>query len=74
MLVFVSFPSAPEQIEIVADAQGIDDLILYLNSIKKNKDHMHLTIGTELDNYPLSNDVDHNISILKSVKLEYFEG
>jgi hypothetical protein len=72
MLTFISNPSAPEHIEIVADEQGIDDLILYLNSIRRNKDHMHLIIGTELDNYPIISENSQLFHVIKSVRLEYF--
>lgn len=48
MLSFITYRDAIEQVEIIADEQGIDELISYLNYIKVNKDHMHLTIGSEL--------------------------
>ncbi|MDR1876330.1 MAG: hypothetical protein LBQ84_01755 [Flavobacteriaceae bacterium] len=44
MLSFITYKDLPEQIEIVADRQGIEELIQYLKEIKRDKDHMHLLI------------------------------
>jgi len=35
-------------IELYLDSNGIDELIGYLNYIRREKDHFHLTIGNEL--------------------------
>lgn len=53
MLSFITFKDATEQLEIVTDEKSITELIEYLNSIKKSKDHMHLIIGNELDEIPI---------------------
>jgi hypothetical protein len=73
MLTFLSFPNAPNAIDIIADDLGIDELIHYLNSIKRNKDHMHLTIGTELDSYPINNGTNAPFKTIMSVRMEYFQ-
>ena len=73
MLSFIAFAKAPEQIEIVADAAGIDELISYLESIKREKDHMHLLIGNELDTYPIPVERQTQVYSLKSVRLQYAE-
>lgn len=70
MLSFIGYTEAKEPIEIVADEQGIDDLIFYLQGIKKGKDHMHLIVGSELDSYSTSN-VKAGVTIIKHVRLEY---
>jgi len=70
MLSFITYKDAPE-IEIVADDQGIDDLILYLQGIKKEKDHMHLIIDSEIDNYPIPDARKGSVIIIKQVRLEY---
>jgi len=73
MLSFITFNDAPEQLEIVADDKGIDELILYLKDIKKNKDHMHLTLGNELEAIPIYEERKGKTLIAKHVRLEYFE-
>ena len=73
MLSFIAFAKAPEQIEIVADAAGIDELISYLEGIKRDKDHMHLLIGNELDTYPIPVERQAQAYSLKSVRLQYEE-
>jgi len=73
MLSFIAFAKAPEQIEIVADAAGIDELISYLEGIKRDKDHMHLLIGNELDTYPIPVERQAQVYSLKSVLLQYEE-
>ncbi|WP_400191102.1 hypothetical protein [Hymenobacter sp. B81] len=72
MLSFITYRQAPEQVEIVVDAVGIDELISYLESIKSQKDHMHLIIDSELDDYPLSAEaVQRGVVSVKHVRLEY---
>lgn len=73
MLSFITYKEAPGQIEIVADDQGIEDLILYLQGIKKGKDHMHLTIDSEINNYPIPFDRKKSVIVIKQVRLEYAE-
>jgi len=70
MLSFIGYTDAKEQIEIVADEQGIDDLILYLQGIKEGRDHMHLIINSEIDSYPVSNPKTE-VTVIKHVRLEY---
>lgn len=70
MLSFIGYTEAKEQIEIVADEQGIDDLILYLQGIKEGKDHMHLIIDSEINPYQTSN-LKAGMTVIKHVRLEY---
>ena len=70
MLSFITYQEVPEQIEIVADEDGLDDLISYLQGLKKTKDHMHLTIDTEINPYPLSS-ITNRVTFAKSVRLEF---
>lgn len=71
MLSFIAYKNAPEQIEIVADEKGINDLILYLEGIKRDKDHMHLIMDSEINSYPVSEDRKDVVTIIKQVRLEY---
>jgi hypothetical protein len=52
-----------EGVEIIFDSDGIDEFISYLQSIKKEHDHMHLLVGTELSEEKLNDkeniDVKH---------------
>ena len=70
MLSFIGYTGAKEQIEIVADEQGIDNLILYLQAIEEGKDRMHLIIDSEIDSYPVSNSKTE-VNVIKHVRLEY---
>lgn len=49
MLSFITFEDSIEQVEILFDEEGVDELISYLNYVKNSKDHLHLNIDTELD-------------------------
>ncbi|MEO6454406.1 MAG: hypothetical protein ABIN97_10055 [Ginsengibacter sp.] len=71
MISFITYTNANEQIEIIADKQGIEDLIFYLEGIKKDKDHMHLVIDNELNNYPISNERKEQVVLIKHVRLQY---
>lgn len=71
MISFLVDKDVPEDITIIADEQGIDELISYLEGIKKDKDHMHLIIDTELDPYPLPKEVKNKVFFTKHVRLEY---
>ena len=71
MLSFITFKDAPEQLEIVADEAGIDELIQYLEGIKRDKNHMHLIIDTELDAYPIGKEFEHKTFYAKHVRLEF---
>lgn len=73
MLSFITFKDAPEQLEIIADEQGINDLISYLEDIKKQKDHLHLTIDTELNQYPIGEARKGKTLYAKQVRLQYAE-
>jgi hypothetical protein len=70
MLSFITYQNIPEQLEIVADEKGIEDLIFYLQSIRNAKDHMHLTIDSEINPYPLPTNRS-NVTFAKSVRLEF---
>ncbi len=52
MLSFITYPDVPQQLEIVADEEGFNELIQYLQSVKHDRDHMHLVIDSELSAYP----------------------
>ena len=71
MLSFIVYKTALEELEIVADSQGIDDLIHYLQGIKKAKDHMHLIIGSEINEYPINDDRKDIVDFAKQVRIEY---
>jgi hypothetical protein len=71
MLSFITYKNAPEQLEIVADEVGINELISYLEGIKRDKDHMHLVIDTELDFYPIGKEEQNEVFFAKHVRLEY---
>ena len=73
MLSFITYKDAPEQLEIVADDQGIEDLIQYLEGVKKEKDHMHLTIDSEINPYPISIEREGKTLYAKHVRLEFNE-
>lgn len=70
MLSFITYKNAPE-VEIVADDQGIDDLILYLQSIKRGKDHMHLIMDSEINDYPIPAERGNIVVNIKQVRIEY---
>jgi 16S rRNA G527 N7-methylase RsmG len=58
-----------EGIEVYLDEKGIEELISYLNYIKKENEHMHLTGGNELN----ENILREGNKIIKHVKLIYSE-
>ncbi len=71
MLSFITFKGYPEKVEIVADEQGIQDLIKYLEGIKRDKDHMHLIIDSEIDPFPINEDRKEEVFYAKHVRLEF---
>ncbi len=71
MLSILTFTDAPEQIEIVGDANGLDDLISYLQEIRNQKDHMHLSIDSELVEFPIGKERVNKTLNAKHVRLEY---
>jgi hypothetical protein len=71
MLSFITYKIATEQLEIIADEKGIDDLIKYLNYVKENKDHVHLVIDTELDTYAIPKERERIVSFAKKVTIYY---
>lgn len=71
MLSFVTYGQDPYNLEVLFDDQGIDDLISYLTNLKKDRDHTHLIVGNELDDYPLPEDRKEIVFIAKHVRLEY---
>ena len=73
MLSFITYKNVPEQIEILLDETGIDDMILYLTSLKRTKDHLHLIVGNELDSYAVLPDQEPIICSVKHVRLEYMQ-
>jgi hypothetical protein len=71
MLSFITYKQVPEQIEVLFDEKGIEDLILYLQSLRQSQDHMHLVVGNELDNYEVLPERDNIVCSVKHVRLEY---
>lgn len=71
MLSFVTYGQDPYNLEVLVDDQGIDDLISYLTNLKKDRDHMHLIMGNELNDYPLPEDRKEIVFTAKHVRLEY---
>lgn len=71
MLSLITYKNAPEQIEIIGDSDGIDDLILYLQGIKDARDHMHLIIHSEIEEYPIPEHRKSEVIIIKQVRLEF---
>ncbi len=72
MLSFITFKDAPEQLEIVADSKGIEELIGYLNDINNCKDHIHLILGNELEEVAICEERKGKTLIAKHVRIEYF--
>lgn len=73
MISIITYKEIPEEIEIVADEQGIDELIDYLKFVKRSRDHMHLIIDSEIDPYPISNTMKEVTTYAKSVRIEFNE-
>ena len=71
MLSFITYKNVIEQLEIIVDEQGVDDLIDYLKYVKDKKDHMHLIIDTELDKYPIPKEKEGSIFYAKKVTIFY---
>ena len=58
-----------EGIEVFLDAEGIEEMINYLNYIKEHSDHHHLIVGKELD----SKLINSANKLVKHVKLVYLD-
>lgn len=71
MLSFITYVDAPNQLEIIGDDQGIEDLIGYLKEVQMKKDHLHLAIGTELNSYPIEGNRKGKTLIAKQVRIEF---
>lgn len=71
MLTFITFIDAPEQLEIIGDKEGLEDLIEYLEAVKNSEDHMHLTVNNELENIPIYGDRIGKTLNAKYVKIQY---
>lgn len=71
MLSFITYKEVPEQLEIIGDSEGLQELIDYLIAIQDSKDHMHLTIDSEINPYPISEKMKGTTSFAKHVRLEY---
>ena len=67
MMIKFETDSNGEGVEIIFDSNGIDEFISYLQSIKKEHDHMHLLVGNELSEEKV-NDKE-NIDV-KHVKIK----
>lgn len=70
MLSFITYKDAIEQVEIVADAEGIDQLIDCLEFVKKSKDHVHLNIDSELDPFEMTENRIGLTFYAKHVRIE----
>lgn len=73
MLSFITYKHHPEELEIVADEEGLQNLIHYLTSIRTGKDHMHLIVGAEIDEFPIPEERKNVVCSAKSVRLEFSE-
>jgi len=71
MLSFITYKNHPEQIEIVGDENGLQKLIFYLNEVKRSKDHIHLIIGSEIDEFPIPEVRKSIVGSAKAVRIEY---
>ncbi|WP_185290498.1 hypothetical protein [Chryseobacterium lactis] len=71
MISFINYQDIPEQLEVIVDKQGIDELIEYLKFVKQSEDHIHLTLGTELNEYP--ENLELGVINVKSVRLEFYK-
>jgi len=71
MLSFITYKDAHEQLEIIADEQGINELIEYLEYVKKSEDHMHLIEGNELDIYKIEGKRKGKTLSAKHVRIEF---
>lgn len=58
-----------EEIEILLDSNGIDELIDYLKSIKGENDHMYLVVGNELSEEPS----EEGYTTIKHIKLIHID-
>ena len=58
-----------EGVEIIFDSIGIDEFISYLQSIKKENDHLHLLVGNELSEEKVSDNENTNVKHVKIVYL-----
>lgn len=63
----------PEDIDILLDDSGIEELINYLKFIQKEKDHMHLVVGNELDVYPIVEKIKEEVINVKHARLQYMD-
>jgi hypothetical protein len=73
MLAFINFKEAPEQLEIEVDNDGINDLIQYLQFVEKSRDHIHLTIDTELSKSQIPEERQSFVSIVKAVTIRFIK-
>lgn len=71
MLSFITFTDAPEQIEIYADENGIEELINYLKLVNRDRDHMHLFIDNELDPIEFTEDRQGKSLYAKHVRIQF---
>ena len=69
MIIFLINKSKCEEIEILVDEKGVEELISYLKFIKDTNDHMHLLIGCEIDPIKLPSNID--VEYAKFVTLRF---
>lgn len=73
MLSFINSALAPEQVEIEVDSDGIRELIDYLQFVERSKDHIHLTVGTELNQVSIPKGRQSLFINVKSVTIKYYK-
>jgi len=69
-MISIELDSTMESIAIYANAQGIDEVIRYLEFIKDKKDHIHLVVGNELSD----NIIEKGDSLIRHLKLGFYDG
>jgi hypothetical protein len=69
MMIKFETDSNGEGVEIIFDSNGIDEFIAYLQSIKKENDHLHLLVGNELSEEKVSDNENTNVKHVKIVYL-----
>lgn len=54
-------------VELLLDSEGVDELVQYLEEIRRDRDHVHLIIGHELSSGPS----ESGLSIAQHVKIVF---
>ena len=69
-MIKIEIENNEDGIEILLDYDGVNELISYLNYIKNEKEHFHLTAGNELSEIESYN----GNKLIKYLRLQYIEG